>query len=188
MCRCAVEVEVVFLYVLTVVGLAVGQPEHALFENRIGAIPQCQGKAEDLFVIANAGDAVFAPLIGAGASLVMREVVPGVTILTVVLTDRTALPLGQVRSPFSPRLLAGASIPAGALMASSVPASSKSGWIPDFATFCASLLLAIRHGHFRGSSHERVRSRAQMGTNSVLPSVDRYTTSDLGELPLSKEQ
>ena len=42
--RRAVEVEVVFLHVLAVVALAVGQPEQALLEDRVVAVPQREGK------------------------------------------------------------------------------------------------------------------------------------------------
>src|SRR5713101_3931968 len=76
---CAVEVEVVFLDVLAVVALAVGQPEQALLEDRVGAIPQRERKAEALLIVGHAGQAVFSPSIGSRACLVMREVVPRVS-------------------------------------------------------------------------------------------------------------
>ncbi len=63
--RRAVEIEVVFLYVFTMVAFAVGQAEEPLLENWILAVPQGQREAEMLFVIGNARDAVLAPAVGA---------------------------------------------------------------------------------------------------------------------------
>ena len=94
-----VEVEVVLLDILTVVALAVGQAEQALLENWVAAVPQREGKAQTLFLIADAGDAVLAPVIGARASLIMVEVAPCVTALAVVLPDGTPLTLAQIRPP-----------------------------------------------------------------------------------------
>ena len=98
----AVEIEVIFLHVLAMVALAVGESEHALFEDRIRTIPQRQGKAEDLIFVANAGDAVFAPVVGAGARLIVGEIVPGISSFAIVLTDRPPLPFAEVGSPLFP--------------------------------------------------------------------------------------
>ena len=49
--RCRVEVEVIFLYVLAVIPLTVGQPEQPLFEDGILSIPQGQREAEQLTVV-----------------------------------------------------------------------------------------------------------------------------------------
>ena len=49
--RRAVEVEVIFLHVLAVVAFAVAESKQPLFEDGIVAIPECQGKAEDLVVV-----------------------------------------------------------------------------------------------------------------------------------------
>ena len=65
--RRGVEVVVELLHVLAVVALAVGQAEQALLEDRIAAVPQRQRQAQPLLVVADAGDAVLAPAIGAAA-------------------------------------------------------------------------------------------------------------------------
>ena len=104
----AVEVEIVFFNVFPVVGLAVRQPEHAFFEDGVFAIPQGYAEAQQLLMIADAGQTILAPVIGAGSRLVMSEVVPGITVLAVVLANCPPLPLAKVGSPFSPGLLAGA--------------------------------------------------------------------------------
>ena len=76
--RRAIEVEVVLLHVLAVVALAVGQSEEPLLEDRILAVPQSHAEAEALLVVGDAGDAVFAPAVGAGAGMIVGEEVPGV--------------------------------------------------------------------------------------------------------------
>jgi len=80
--RRAVEVEVVLLDVLAVVALAVGEPEEALLEDGILPVPQRQRKAQVLFVIGKAGDAVLAPAVGARARMIVGEEIPGVTELS----------------------------------------------------------------------------------------------------------
>jgi hypothetical protein len=101
--RRAVEIEVVLLHVLAVVALAVGQPEETLLENGVLAVPQGQREAQVLFVVGNAGDAVFAPAVGPRSRLIVGEEVPGVAVLAVILAHGTPLALAQVGSPFLPR-------------------------------------------------------------------------------------
>jgi hypothetical protein len=60
-------------------------------------------EAELLFVIGNARQTIFPPAIGAGAGLVMTEVVPSVSILAVVFANRAPLSFTEIRSPFFPR-------------------------------------------------------------------------------------
>jgi hypothetical protein len=59
--RRRVEVEVVFLDVLAVVPLAVGQPEEPLLEDRVLTVPQGEREAEELPVVGNARQPVLAP-------------------------------------------------------------------------------------------------------------------------------
>ena len=101
--RRRVDVEVVLLDVLAVVPLAVGQAEEALLQDRVPLVPQREREAETLLVVADPAEAVLAPAIGPGTGLVVREVVPGVAVLAVVLADRPPLPLAQVGSPLLPR-------------------------------------------------------------------------------------
>src|SRR5689334_13011227 len=100
--RGAVKVEVVFLHILAVVALAVGEPEETFLENGILAVPEADCKAEDLFIIGDPRQSVFAPAVGTGTSLVVREVVPCVAVVAVVFADRAPLPFTQVRSPLFP--------------------------------------------------------------------------------------
>src|SRR5262249_16050496 len=103
--RRAVEMEVILLDVLTMVGFAVGEPEQAFLEDRIPAIPQGQRKAQTLAIVADASQAILTPAIGPRARLIVGEVIPGITVFTVVLAHRAPLALAQVRSPLLPRNL-----------------------------------------------------------------------------------
>ena len=69
--RRAVEVEVVLLDILAVVAFAVGQAEEPFLQDGVLAVPQRQGEAEALLVVGDAGQAVLAPAVGAGAGLVV---------------------------------------------------------------------------------------------------------------------
>src|SRR6185437_3253506 len=85
----AVEVEVVFFGVLSMVGFAVRQSEYAFLENGIFAIPHGHAKAQQLFLIADAGKTILTPVIRTRSGLVMGEIVPGISVLAVVLANCT---------------------------------------------------------------------------------------------------
>ena len=97
-----VEVEVVLLHVLAVVALVAGQAEQALLQDRIAAVPQGEGEAEALVVVADAEQAVLAPAVRARARVVVGEVLPGGAVGAVVLAHRAPLPLRQIRAPAPP--------------------------------------------------------------------------------------
>ena len=97
-----IEIEVVFLHVLAVVALAVGQTEEAFFQDRVPAVPQRERETEDLVIIGDACQPVFAPVIGARSRLVVREIVPRIAVLAVIFADRSPLPFAQVRTPLLP--------------------------------------------------------------------------------------
>src|SRR5208283_3626534 len=71
-------------------------------QDRVLAVPQRQREAETLVVVGDAGQAVLAPAIGAGAGLVVTEVIPGVAALAVVLTHGPPLAFAEVRPPLFP--------------------------------------------------------------------------------------
>ena len=98
-----VQVEPVLLGVLAVVALAVGQPEEALLEDRVLAVPERQREAQPLAVVGHARDPVLAPAVRARAGLIVREGVPRVAVCRVVLAHRAPLALGQIRPPRLPR-------------------------------------------------------------------------------------
>src|SRR5262249_10192137 len=108
--RRAVEVEVVFLHVLAVVALAIGQPEEPFLQDRITAVPEREREAEPLLAVGDSGQPVLTPAVGTGTSLVMREVGPRVPVLAVVLPDGAPLPLAEVRAPLLPVRLAAVAV------------------------------------------------------------------------------
>ena len=68
--RC-VEVVIKLLNVFAVISLTVRESEKPLFQNRILPIPEGQSQTEALMVVAQTGNAVFAPTIGTAARLVV---------------------------------------------------------------------------------------------------------------------
>ena len=100
--RRIVEVEVIFFDILAMVAFAVCQAKEALFEDRIEPFHRARAKQSLLFVVRNSGQSVFAPTIGARASLIVGKVVPGIAVIAVVFAHRAPLPLTQVRAPFLP--------------------------------------------------------------------------------------
>ena len=97
-----IEVEVILLHILPVVAFAVGQTEEPLLEDRdlFHSTGRARNRAAD--VVGNAGQAVFAPAVGARARLVVGEIIPGVAVLAVILPHRSPLPLAQVGPPLLP--------------------------------------------------------------------------------------
>ena len=94
-----VEVEVVLLHVLAVVALAVGQAKQPFLEDRVLAIPQGNGEALALLVIAETGNTILTPMIGTRSCMIVGEVVPGVAIRAVIFADSSPLALAEVWSP-----------------------------------------------------------------------------------------
>src|SRR4029077_3119102 len=84
--RRGVEVVVKLLNVFPVISLTVREAENPLFQNRILPIPEGQSQTETLMVVAQAGNAIFAPTIGTAARLVVTEIIPGGPVRTVMLT------------------------------------------------------------------------------------------------------
>src|SRR6185503_6528672 len=100
--RRAVEIEVVLLDVLAVIPLRPRQAEEALLDRLVASVPQRQREADVLVAIADPGDAVFVPAIGARARLFVGEVVPGIAVRAVVFAHRAPRALGEVRAPALP--------------------------------------------------------------------------------------
>src|SRR5215831_21170199 len=97
-----VEIPPVFLHVLAVISLRAGQPERALLKDRVTAIPQRQPEAQPLLDVAEPGQAVLTPAVGAGARVVVWQVAPGFAVRAVVLADRAPLALAEVGPPQVP--------------------------------------------------------------------------------------
>src|ERR1039458_4342090 len=97
-----VKVEPVLLRILAVISFIAGEPEHALFENGIAAVPECQSEYEQLIAVADPRNAVLAPAIGLAARLIVRQEIPGVSIRAIVLAYGSPGPVADVRSPLAP--------------------------------------------------------------------------------------
>src|SRR5262249_8384948 len=109
--RRAIEVEVALLDVFAVIPFVVGEAEQALLQNRIAAVPQRQGEAEELPVVGDAGESVFTPPVRTGPCLVVTEIAPGISALAVVFADGAPLALAQIGTPLLPVRFAVAGLP-----------------------------------------------------------------------------
>ncbi len=101
--RGRVEVVIAFLDVFAVVALAVGEAEQPLLEYLVTLVPQAQRQAQQLLVVADAGQPVLAPAVSPGPGLVVGERVPRVVALASVLADRPPLPFAEIGAPAPPR-------------------------------------------------------------------------------------
>src|ERR1041385_6220881 len=97
-----VEVEIVFFYVLAVIALVARQAEDSFFQDGISLVPQCYCETDHLLAVADAGQPIFIPAIGAGTSLVVREVFPSVSVRTVVFAHGAPRALAEVGPPALP--------------------------------------------------------------------------------------
>jgi hypothetical protein len=104
--RRGIQIIIELLDVLAVIALAVGQTEQPLLQDRVLAVPQGERQAQALATVADAGDTVLAPAVGARARLAVREILPGLAVSAVVLAHGAPLPLAQIRPPQLPRGLA----------------------------------------------------------------------------------
>src|SRR5215831_14843275 len=99
----AIQIEVVLLNVFAVVALAIGESKKAFFQNRVCSIPKSEGKAQRLLIIANASESVFSPTIGARASLIVREIIPSISVSAVIFANGSPLTFAEIGPPFFPR-------------------------------------------------------------------------------------
>jgi hypothetical protein len=99
MARYRVQVPPVLLDILAVIALPAGQPEGPLLQDRVATVPQRKPEAQPLFHVAESGQAVLAPAVGARPGVIVRQVVPCLAVGAVVLPYRPPLPLADVRPP-----------------------------------------------------------------------------------------
>src|SRR5207249_1610820 len=97
--RGAIKVKVLFLDVFPVVAFIAGQAEQPLLEDRIPAVPESNREAYALVTVADSRDPVLVPPIRAGASMVVRKILPRFPGGAVILSHRAPGPLAQIRSP-----------------------------------------------------------------------------------------
>ena len=78
------------------------QPENALLQNRVAAVPECQRETDVLMPVADSSDAVFIPAIRFGAGMVVRQILPGGAAFAVIFTNCSPRALTEVGSPSLP--------------------------------------------------------------------------------------
>src|SRR5262249_19093449 len=99
---CRVEIKVILFDVFAVIALVAGQTKKAFLEERIATVPKSHCKTNLLVPVADPRYAIRAPAVGARASVVMREIIPGVAVCTIILANRSPLPLAEVGAPALP--------------------------------------------------------------------------------------
>src|SRR5690606_19063733 len=82
--------------------LLVREAEQTFLEDWVAAVPQGQRHTEPRVAVGNAPQPILSPAIGADVRLLEREIVPGVAVGAIVLSDRPPLPLREIRSPEPP--------------------------------------------------------------------------------------
>ena len=85
------------------VALAIVQAEQPLLEDRVLAVPQREGEAQPLVVVTETGETILTPMIGSRSRLIVREIIPCIAVLAVVLADRAPLAFAKVGASLLPR-------------------------------------------------------------------------------------
>src|SRR4030095_2337976 len=128
------------------VAFVASEAEHALLEDRVGAVPQRQREAKVLLVVGDAGDTVFTPTVSPRARLIVAEALPRGAARAVVLAHCAPLALAHIWPEAAPPHLVLASFGQAFVF------FSRSGWIGQF------LLLSLR---FRPAPRDALRSRPE---------------------------
>ena len=99
-----IEIEIILFYIFTVIAFVPGEAEQALLQDGIAPVPKRQREAYPLVPVANPANAVFSPAIHPRTRVLVRKIFPGRPVWTVIFSNRSPLPLAQVRSPALPML------------------------------------------------------------------------------------
>src|SRR3989442_936965 len=81
---------------VAVVSLGPGEPEQALFEDGMRAVPEGDREGQRVVVVADPAEAVLAPSIGARPRVIGRRVFPSRSVAAVVLAHGSPLALAEV--------------------------------------------------------------------------------------------
>ena len=104
--RRGVEVIINFLHVFAVIAFGVVQTEEPFLENRIAPVPHSQTETKPTLIIAETGDAIFAPAIGATARVVVWKIIPRCATGRIVFAHRAPLAFREVWPPRMPAFFA----------------------------------------------------------------------------------
>ena len=91
-----------FLDVFAVVAFIAGEAEQALFEDGVPTVPEGQGETDALMAVADAGEAVLIPAIGAGARVIVGKIFPGGAVAAIVFADSAPGAFAEERPPAAP--------------------------------------------------------------------------------------
>ena len=97
-----IEIVPDFFGVFAVVAFGVGQSKNSFFENGVAFVPEGEGEAESGVAVGDPEEAIFAPAIGAASGIVVGEVAPGIAVGRIIFADRSPLALGKVGTPAFP--------------------------------------------------------------------------------------
>ena len=98
----AVEIEILLLDIFAVVALVTAEAEEALLEDRVAGVPEAESEADALVAVADAGEAVLVPAVGADCGVLEREVIPSLALRRVVFAYGTPSAFGEIGSPAVP--------------------------------------------------------------------------------------
>src|SRR5580658_5100019 len=101
--RSVVQMEPILLHIFAVIPLIRREPKHALFQNRIAAIPKRQRKHQQLIAVADSRDAIVAPAISLAASVIVWQKIPSIAVSAVILANSSPGAIANIRPPLLPR-------------------------------------------------------------------------------------
>ena len=85
---------VVILDVFAMIPFRVGKTVGPFLQDRIGPIPEGNGKAKSTLLITNPQQTIFTPAIHARTGVVVREIGPGIAVSGIVLAYGSPLTVG----------------------------------------------------------------------------------------------
>ena len=87
------------------IALRVGEAKETFFEDRILSVPERERETKPLMVIAESGNSIFAPTVGAAAGLLVGKIIPGIAVWAIVFTHGAPLAFAEVGTPFAPETI-----------------------------------------------------------------------------------
>src|SRR5207302_10530230 len=103
-CRRAIQIKGVFLYVLAMIAFIACQTEQPFLKDGVTLIPERNCETDELVPIGDARQSILVPAIRAGASVVVWKEVPGKAVRAVVLADGSPRTFAKVWAPAFPVL------------------------------------------------------------------------------------
>jgi hypothetical protein len=91
--RKIVEIVIELFHVFPVVAFLIAKTKEPLLQDRVFPVPKAYGKTEVLKKIGDAPKPVLSPVIGSAMRMIVREIMPRITIRAVIFPDRSPLSL-----------------------------------------------------------------------------------------------